>query len=337
MIFRIVFFLLSFFYFILVQPLLCLAQGGGKTLEVESGYYYRVEKGDTLWGICERFYDSPWVWPDMWEKNPNIANPHWIYPGQRIRIFSRKAVKPLPGIRPKPQAAAVGPPSPHYMYPAIDSIGFIRKEPVSPCGSIFKVKENKIIVSKGDLVYVRPLAKSTFQKGDLFTIFRILKLPGKREKFGVQHYILGIARIREVWSKFAVAEIVRSFRDIGSGDFLMPYKARSPRIVLAKSKEGLDGKIICSEEHSSIFAANDIVFLDKGIKDGVKAGQSYSVYYQEKQAAPRGQKPLLLSPADYGTILVLRAEKTTSTAIVTRAEKAIRPGAKIRTVESELK
>ncbi|MBW2035930.1 MAG: hypothetical protein JRI41_00405, partial [Deltaproteobacteria bacterium] len=47
--------------------------------------------------------------------------------------------------------------------------------------------------------------------------------------------------------------------------------------------------------------------------------------------------PLLLSPVDYGTILVLRAEKTTSTAIVTRAEKAIRPGAKIRTVESELK
>src|SRR4051794_9614481 len=47
---------------------------------------YVVKRGDTLWGLSERFIKDPSYWPDLWAKNREITNPHLIYPGQKVRI-----------------------------------------------------------------------------------------------------------------------------------------------------------------------------------------------------------------------------------------------------------
>ena len=309
---------------------------GEKRLELESGFYYTIQKGDTLWDISEHFFDSAWVWPDVWEKNEQIANPHWIYPGEQIRLFGRQELETM--VRPEteagPEVAIQPPESPYYIYSAINSVGFIRKKPVSPSGIIFKVKGDKGMISRRDIVYVRPIEKTTFEPGDRFTVFRTLKpIKDKDAKalIGVQHYILGVVEITDVQPKFSMGTIVQSFRHIELNDLLIPYEARSPKITLTESKEGLKGKIIVAEEHQSMFA-DAVVFMDKGRKDGVKVGQSYSVYYQEKESPdPKEKESILLSPVDFGKILVLRIEETTATAIVTMADKAIEPGATIRT------
>src|SRR6185369_11533031 len=48
---------------------------------------YVIKQGDTLWGLSERFIRDPEYWPDMWSKNGQVTNPHFIYPGQKLRIF----------------------------------------------------------------------------------------------------------------------------------------------------------------------------------------------------------------------------------------------------------
>ena len=45
-----------------------------------------MQKGDTLWGICDTYFHDPWRWPKVWALNPDVTNPHWIFPGQTIRI-----------------------------------------------------------------------------------------------------------------------------------------------------------------------------------------------------------------------------------------------------------
>ena len=47
---------------------------------------YTIQKGDTLWDLSQKFLNNPWYWPKIWSLNPGIENPHWIYPGNKLRI-----------------------------------------------------------------------------------------------------------------------------------------------------------------------------------------------------------------------------------------------------------
>src|SRR5437870_10815354 len=48
---------------------------------------YTIQKGDTLWDLSQKFLSNPWYWPKIWSLNPAIENPHWIYPGNKLRII----------------------------------------------------------------------------------------------------------------------------------------------------------------------------------------------------------------------------------------------------------
>jgi hypothetical protein len=287
-------------------------------LKLETGLYYTVQKGDTLWDLSERFYDSPWVWPDLWKKNQEVANPHWIYPGEQIRVL--------------PEEPKV------YHYAHIQMIDFVRKEPLEPSGAIFNVKEDKEMISQGDVVYIRPLGGVSFEPGDLFTVYRLLdsvKDPDTGKYVGAHHHLVGIVEITEIHPEFVLGIIKSSFVSIKTEDLLMPYEERSENILVRESVPGLNGKILAAQRReATMYAEHSVVFINKGFEDGVRVGQPYNVYYQEeKQIDLDKKKRLLLPPVDYARILVLRTEETTSTAVVTYSEKAFHAGSKIRSYE----
>ena len=321
---------------IITFPLYLFAEDK-KGIEHETGFYYTIQKGDTLWDISERFFDSPWQWPDLWNENSQIPNPHLIYPGERIRLFHKGWIKTTAKADVTEKSLQEKEPQkepPYLLYKAIDSIGFIKKEPVTSSGYILKSYEDKIMISQDDMVYVRSDNNASLICGNKYTIYRTLEKPviDKKTKafIGIQHYITGILEITEKKPDFAVAKVLKSFRSIAVNDFLMPYKQQSSKIFITKSKKGLEGSIIGSEEKSTIIGDSTIAFIDMGNQDGVTPGQYYSIYYQEKKRLdPKSKKYTLLSIVDFGTLFVLRTEQTTSTVLITRADKSITPGAKI--------
>ncbi|HZI15707.1 MAG TPA: LysM domain-containing protein, partial [Myxococcus sp.] len=56
---------------------------GARGRDSAPGEVHAVQDGDTLWDLSQRYLGSPWYWPKVWSYNPEIANPHWIYPGNQ--------------------------------------------------------------------------------------------------------------------------------------------------------------------------------------------------------------------------------------------------------------
>ena len=320
----------------LIFPAHLFAQEATETVEHETGFYYTVQKGDTLWDLSTQFSDNPWLWPNLWSENSQISNPHWIYPGERIRLFQVKGVDTFitknieenQSKEPEPIKETL-----YYYYSPINSIGFIKKQAITPLGTIFKVKDDRELVSVGDVVFIRPEVDHSLQAGTKYTVYRALKpIVDEKTKIlvGIQHYLTGVVVITKKEPGFVVARVVKSYRSIALNDLLMPYKKRSPRIALTQSKSGLNGKIIVAEEHDNNIGDHAVAFIDKGDQDGVEIGQSYSIYYQEKeQLNKKSKEEVLLTPIIYGSLLVLHTEPTTSTVLITQSDESIPPGAKI--------
>src|SRR5690242_9583392 len=138
---------------------------------------YTVQKGDTLWGIAGRFLKDPWKWPQIWQMNRDqIKDPHWIYPGNVIRLDKTAAggpqlsleggasggteaeaaanvvkldprirVEPLETAIPSIPASAIGP---FLTQPLVVDSAFIDNAPV-----IVATEESRVILGSGDTAY----------------------------------------------------------------------------------------------------------------------------------------------------------------------------------------
>lgn len=323
----------------------------------ETGYYYTVKKGDTLWDLSQKFFNSAFLWPEMWKENSDapIPNPHLIYPGQKIRLVPRKGAafgdldaEGYAPVLPLPPDGAGQPGEPvlepaflrkrkttHINYTLIDRVGFIKKNPIDPIASIFESKDDKTMISEGDTVYIKELGIKPVILGKHYTIYRKVKLikdSETREIVGSQYHILGIAEIIKLESKFAVAKVVRSFRSIHVGDYVMPYVRKSPKIEFADSRN-LKGKIIGSDDFEEYLGEYSVAFINKGEDHGVALGQEYVVFYQEEAIIePVTQETVKLTPVEYARFVVLHTEPTTSTILITNSEKQVHIGSEFRSL-----
>lgn len=325
------------------------AEESTKTIEHETGFYYTIQKGDTLWDISQHFNDTPWLWPELWKENDQISNPHWIYPGERIRLYhglgthnyleNQIATVSVAHTPPQPQTSTVAAEK-FFHFSGMDRVGFIRKEPVETVGKIFKVQGNKNMISTGDTVYIQPLEKASgnYIPGSRYTIFRTLAPTDEKksiERIGTQYYLLGVIEVTHNEAEYAIAKVIEIYREIKINDKLMPYVKRSKDISIAGSTQEIEGKIIISEEHSELIGENSIAFIDKGQVDNIFPGQNYEIYYQMKHSnRSKGNDELKLAPIKIGSLMVLHTEKEVSTVLIYNSSQSISAGEKFHTVNT---
>jgi hypothetical protein len=311
-------------------------QGGldrNTAAETKNGYYYTVQKGDTLWDLSRRFADSPWVWPELWTENTAvIANPHLIYPGQKIRLTRKAGASPqMPAGGDQHLHANV-----HYFFSPINRVGFIRRVPVAPQGVIFqKPVKGTTMISEGNIVFLKPEGDAALETGALFTVYRTfdpLYNQNTKELIGTQHLIVGTVQVTERQPEYAIGKVLKSYRPILLSDKLMPYRLRNPRIPFEKSKEGIDGTIIMAEEHLNMFAELNTAFINRGRIHGIQEGQIYSVYYLDENKLGSAKSPQTITiPVDCGELIVLHVEDNNSTVLITDSQKEFFDGARMRT------
>lgn len=325
-----------------------LSQEMQESIDHEAGFYYTVQRGDTLWDLSDSFFNTPWYWPELWKENDQIPNPHRIYPGERIRLFQNKGTDTFTLKPPEPESTAQvsaaeteieeepAQEALYYLYPSIDAVGFITKEAVQPLGFIFKVKDKKLLINEGDTVYLSYADKEALpiMQGSRYAVYRKLKPTSdyqENRKLGSQYYVLGIVEVTRMQDDFFTAKVLKSFRAIEVDDFILPFTVRSPKIPIVESVKNLKGKILLSEEHLGLIGDFATAFINKGSEDDVEPGQVYSIFYQEQaDTTAKGKKSVTLPPVDYGKLIVLHTEKNTSTVLVTQTSQPAEPGSLIR-------
>ena len=314
-------------------------------VESETGFYYTIQKGDTLWDLSRQFSDSPWLWPELWEENDQISNPHWIFPGERIRLYRKSGEQALVGEKPAPPmplpavetvpAPTAGQTNPYFLYSSIDKVGFIRKPPVPAEGTIMAVQGKKTLISEEDIVYLRPAgdaADSAMIPGKRYCVFRYMSPTDdldSTETIGTQHYLLGLVEVVKREPDLAIAKVLKSYRPIREKDLIMTYVPHSGQIPLKPSSPGIEGAIITSEEHRNLTGDLMLAFIDKGRADNIQVGQEYSIYRQQEAHTDDGVKAL--PPVDIGSLLVLHTEQTTSTVVILNSAHSINKGERFRT------
>ena len=130
----------------------------------------------------------------------------------------------------------------------------------------------------------------------------------------------------------AIAKVLKSFRTIKVDDMLMPYQSKHSKVQLKPSTPGIDGQIISGEDHTDLNGQFMLAFINKGTADNIEVGQQYNLYRQKKTDLHKEKGATKrLPPVDFGTILVLHTEQTTSTVVITKSNSAVFPGDRFRT------
>lgn len=304
-----------------------------------SGFYYTIQKGDTLWDLSQRFYNSQWDWPGLWEMNKEIKNPHWIYPGKKIKVFLKSQMPPKPPVAPLSEPIETQQPkiTPSFTYSEMNHIGFIKKNVENSIGTIIREKDGNLMMSANDIIYINPSGIGSLLPGEMYQIFDTEKiketLNGQRFA-GIKHLIKAEIKILEHNGNYATAIIINSYRDASVGDRIMNYYERNTVLSVQENPDPIDASLVCSEENTVMINDYQIAFISKGRQDNVKAGQIYRILQENKSAfdgsdsnwTRKAKNAPPLDPLNSGKLIVLHAEDIAATVMILSSKRDLYPG-----------
>lgn len=315
-------------------------------------YIHVVVKGDTLWDICEDLYANPWVWPKVWQMNPHITNPHWIYPGTELRVYyevakffeESTAVEETAVVEEAPVVEEVTPPPPPpppkvptITFSEIDQVGFITPYVPEGMGVILGGKRQRTLIGAADKIYVQFREGAQPEVGDRFFVFKtslLFKHPITKKDVGYLNTMLGVLEVVLVAPDHAKAVVLSSFQEMTATDKLMPYKKRSEEIAVQPGAEPIEGNIILAEWGTFLIAHRQIAFIDLGANDEIKAGHRFEVFQEPKALTSRDEE-IVLSIQPIGELLVLAVEQETAATLVVESLSEFTPGERVRLITGE--
>jgi len=330
-----------------------------KELQVPEGSRtHLVQKGDTLWDLAGKYLGNPYAWPQIWELNQWVKDPHWIYPGDPLIIDLARAVATAGSV---PPAVADLPPDQRRIDPAAvrrPELGFsfqdfIQLPYLAAEGAdahyksqgaftiTGKKREDREFLADGETVYFNGGVDQGVKVGDRFlvlkTVARKLVHPtNPKKKLGDAVQQVGVVRVITTQSRGSIALIERSLSTVEAGDHLVkfvepaniPLQARTDTTEPIKVAANA-GQVVYARDDKRHIAAGDMIIIDRGVNDGYKVGELLLVVRVRTFPVGSGdKKDKATETTTYylGQVLVVRTDPQSSTCRVLRSAEEISPG-----------
>lgn len=307
---------------------------------------YVVQKGDTLWDISSRFLANPWLWPEIWLVNPQVKNPHLIYPGDIIslewingqpvlRIERDDGIRKLkPLVRTTPLAQPVPALPMDAIRSFLKSARFIDQAAAESAPYMLTPADGHLMAAKGMDIFARGFGENPEATWQLVRAGQRYYDPETDELLGQEGIAIGTAVIKQAGDP-ARLKIEESLREAMRGDLLFPVPEEDyrPELLLQPVPEGTDARVIAGFDVITIAGQYQIVTLNCGAAHDLKAGATFEAYSQSTaiEDTVAGDGEMVYLPGEYrGTVVVFRVDEKVAHALVMSAEQALRVGDHLR-------
>lgn len=293
---------------VLLGPVLATAAGDSAkapAIKPEAPSSYVVQKGDTLWGLAGKFLQEPWYWPEIWYLNPEVKNPHRIYPGDTLKLVyigangaivasgdltggERAQVRVERGntvhLTPQMRSESVEQSIPAVPYEIVAAFmgkpSVIPKDDVPTLPYIVALRDRHVIAGRGDEVYARGILGA--DPGSHYNVIQIgekVKDPDDGALLGYMGIYAGGARVvgtgsidREA-TELTKLTMSESARETLEGDRLIRDHLEVPLdFVPHAPNRQVDGRIIAIVDGVTVIGQYEVVVLNRGTQHGLEPG-----------------------------------------------------------------
>jgi hypothetical protein len=322
-----------------------------------------VVKGDTLWDISARVAGSPWHWPRIWSYNPELTNPHWIYPGDIIRFQPSEV--PLPKLAqlassqrempteetPPPEAqeqpkeeggGEAGPavqevhggaPPPEHARRVRRIVNlFISKNELAESGVLTNSMADKLMLSPKDEVFITFPGNKRPSSGQRYMVYRTVeevRHPVTHDKYGYLTQVTGFASVRVSDGDVSRAVLTEAVSEVERGQLVaplaqLPFADQRP----TNARVPLSGVVLALEPGPSMVGERQILFIDIGAGTGLQPGNKLAVYTDKDPVVPDRTLP----PTPVAVLVAVDVRDQATTCVVVDAKQELRPGMQVRTL-----
>jgi len=310
---------------------------------------YTVQEGDTLWDIASVFLRDPWYWPEVWYVNPQVENPHLIYPGDILSLVSidgqqRIVNQPVSAYRLSPQArvtplneaiASI----PYEQIAAFLSKGIVlERDQAEQLPYILAVRGEHMVAAAGNHIYVR--GGEPAPTGTRYSVVHIgdkLLDPDDNKVVGYQGIYIGEGTLSRGGDPSTVA-LNETNREAKEGDRLIPETVDIPLNFFPKAPDiDVNGRIISVVDGVSLIGQYQVVVMNRGARNGLAPGDVLTVFQDGAVVRDRYSKSAFVSrkslfagekvklpEEEAGTVMVFKVYDRIGYGLVMEATDAIR-------------
>ena len=286
-------------------------------IQVKANYpqQYIVKKGDTLWDITAKFLQDPWYWPEIWQRNPQVANPHLIYPGDILTLIyvngkpqiqvnkadevirtetAKKSdaglnvVKLSPNIHRQSLDEAIPIIPNDAIRQFITRPRVVTKDEWDQAPYIVGSDDAHLILGANNKIYVRGELDKERVRYSVFRKGNELRDPENDDLLGYEIIYAGDARINSFGSPSA-GELITTNREVLIGDRLMSVdKSSIDRVYYPRlPKTDVSGQVISLFDAISSIAKYQVGVINIGTEHGLEVGHILATYQKGELARDR--------------------------------------------------